>query len=206
MLLVGAGLWHGRATGRWTPSNALEVVSQRLGQLPAKAGDWIGKPLPVEDEEQFARAGVKAFQQYRYTHRVTGATATVLVVCGKPGPISVHDPTTCYVGAGYVMNAKPRRLDFTAGGQAHQLWMARFDPPGIDPGQKLEILWGWNSGEGWQAPEMTRWEFAGKPYLFKLYILSDAFATSGPIRASAATELAPVLMPALNGLLLPSAR
>ena len=41
-----------------------------------------------------------------YTHRISGETFQVLLVCGKPGPTSLHPPDVCYQGAGYGTDAQ----------------------------------------------------------------------------------------------------
>ena len=48
-----------------------------------------------------------------YTNQGTGATVSLLIVGGKPGPISVHTPDICFSGAGYELKNTPMQTSIT---------------------------------------------------------------------------------------------
>ena len=45
--------------------------------------------------------------------------ATALILCGRPGPVSIHTPDVCYRGLGYEPTGSPSRWDsrVEAGGE-----------------------------------------------------------------------------------------
>ncbi len=100
--------------------------------------------------------------------------------------MAVHTPEVCYRGAGYDLRATPAPAlvrdenDVEAG----TLWSARFTKQG-DASSDLQLYWGWDAGDGWQAPANPRWEFRGRPYLYKLYVSQEL---SDPSAADRATE------------------
>src|SRR5262249_9827140 len=101
LVLVGTlGAVHGGFTDRWGPSGPLERGPAALRRVPVAFGDWSGEDVPYEPEDM-ARAGIKGCVYRRYTHARTREVVSVLLVCGRGGPISVHTPDVCYAGAGY---------------------------------------------------------------------------------------------------------
>src|SRR5689334_4408569 len=108
LLVVGAGLIEDLWINRYGSSAELESAVARLESLPLKVGAWEGEPLTL-DEKQITRAGVRGYLLRRYVHRATGRALTVLLVCGRPGPVSVHTPDVCYASAGYTMPEPPVR-------------------------------------------------------------------------------------------------
>jgi Protein of unknown function (DUF3485) len=120
-LVIAAGLVRGQWTRRWATSHAVEVALARLERVPVTLGNWRGRSLEL-DREQLTTAEIAGSIARRYENRRTGATVTVLLVCGRPGPISVHSPDICYPGAGFrpmgslarqslpIAGVEPRRL------------------------------------------------------------------------------------------------
>ena len=68
-----------------------------------------------------ARAGIKGCVYRRYRNPRTGESVSVLLVCGRGGPISVHTPDVCYAGAGYRPTARsePKEVDLGDGPKRH---------------------------------------------------------------------------------------
>jgi exosortase len=180
-LLLGAGLAEGRWTNRWAPSANLEVAATRLGDVPLQVGDWEGEALPL-DPRQAARAGVRGHWLCRYVHRVTGSAVTVLLVCGPPGPVSVHTPDVCYGGAGYTTAGPPAREVLAAdpGNPPPQFWSALLCKPGGPLPEGLRIRWAWAADGPWQATDRPRFAFAGSSYLYKIYVIYKTAAPEEP--------------------------
>src|SRR4051812_14378566 len=100
VLLGGSvrGVW----THRWASDPDLEMASTRLDRVPMTIGDWTGQSVEY-NEKDFSRAGIEGGLLRRYVNRRNGDAVTLLIVCGRPGPISVHTPEVCYPAAGYVV-------------------------------------------------------------------------------------------------------
>src|SRR4051812_3337978 len=101
IVLLGGSV-HGIWTHRWTNDRDLEIAAARLDRVPMTIGDWEGQPLEFEVKD-YARAGIEGGLSRRYINRRNGDIETLLIVCGPPGPISVHTPEVCYPAAGYVV-------------------------------------------------------------------------------------------------------
>src|SRR5438105_7726947 len=88
-VVASSGALHGVRTNRWAPSGALERATARLADLPMTVGDWDGQADEL-DARQAALAEVSGSVLRRYVNRRTGAVVSVLLVCGRPGPVSLH--------------------------------------------------------------------------------------------------------------------
>src|SRR5262249_2368407 len=122
-----------------------------------------------------------------YKHGRTGESVTVLLLCGRPGRISVHRPEHCYRSAGYEMLTAPAPYQPRAaaplppsppsegGGGGREepraFWTAPFRKQEADGLTQVRIVWSWFAGDGWSAPEEPRLAFARYPALYKLYVI-----------------------------------
>jgi hypothetical protein len=173
--LLVSGLVHGFWTQRWQTSTALDEACSRLEAVPNSAGTWQSSTVAV-DPEPFQQAQVAGYWMRRYTQGSVPGSFTVILMCGRAGPMAVHTPDICYRGAGYEIVGVPVRETVTEaiGQPAADYWTARFHQPGKAAGHELQIFWAWSSDGSWQAPTSPRWTFAGQPYLFKLYVVREA--------------------------------
>src|SRR5262245_13026212 len=114
-LVVAYGVAEGTWTGRWVPAAAPHEAAARLADVPTTLGDWQGKDQTL-DHRVAAQAELSGSLLRYYTHKTTGETLTVLLVCGRPGPVSVHTPDVCFVGSGYALPQPPARQHVPAGG------------------------------------------------------------------------------------------
>src|SRR5437016_5872335 len=99
-LIVAFGCAEGEWTNRWSSSDATEKAAARLSDIPATIGAWDGHDTPL-DPRQVAQAEMAGYLMRRYVHRPTGEAVSVLLVCGRPGPTSVHTPEICFPASGY---------------------------------------------------------------------------------------------------------
>jgi len=178
LVLVIAGVWNGLLSDRWGDSTDLTAAVKRLEQVRPALGEWVGRPAPI-DTRALQLTEVSSYLSRSYLHRGTGEVVNILILCGRPGPVSVHTPDVCYLGAGYKMG--PRAVetwtDVVPGIQA-EFWSARFSKP-RDP-IPLHISWAWSDGGEWHAPQFPRLAFINSRVLYKLYVIR-------PIRSGTAT-------------------
>jgi len=172
LLLIGAfGVAEGVWTNRWSWLEGPAQASAKLAGVPHHIGDWEGKDLEL-DALQVARAEISGYLMRQYTHKATGATVQVLLVCGAPGPTSLHTPDICYAGVGY-SQAGPlvaQVVEGTARCAPAGFWTGRFNKTGPQP-ESLRIYWAWNATGAWSASPNPRWDFAQYRYLYKLYLV-----------------------------------
>src|SRR5260370_5182040 len=100
-LVLAAGTIHGALTDRWSASTSVAEAARRLDAVPQTLADWHGEeaPLDTDNLQSLQSAGIKGHLSRRYRNIVTGERISLLIVCGRPGPISVHTPDICYGGA-----------------------------------------------------------------------------------------------------------
>jgi len=173
LLAGGLGAVHGVYTDRWGPSGQLQEATAKLDRLPPAFGDWISEDAPFEAEDM-ARAGIHKCVFRRYTNRRTRAAVSVLVVCGRGGPISVHTPDVCYAASGYRQTTDAKARDVVAGDGTYPFRVARFaKTEGVSQAQ-LEVFWAWSrDGGGWDAPDNPRVSLARAPALYKFYVVRE---------------------------------
>jgi len=139
-----------------------------------KFGDWTGEDAPFE-ADALTRAGIKGGVFRRFTNSRTRESISVLIVCGRGGPISVHTPDVCYSAAGYQQLAPEQRKEVKDDdGQKDSFYVARFGKPAAVVPLDLEIYWTWSrDGITWHAPENPRFALARSPALYKLYVVRE---------------------------------
>jgi len=178
-LALAVGVVYGIGTDRWQNSPQLESALRRLDAVPLEAGDWKGTDVAYETED-FARAGIQGAVNRTYRNSRTGATVSVLLVCGRGGPISVHTPDVCYAGTGYEALGAPERkaVPVGPGGEPVGFWTLQLAKPNAVVPTRLEIYWAWSSGGSFEAPDNPRLAYARAPALYKLYVVREFAPTS----------------------------
>ena len=169
-ILVSSGIVHRSWTNNWSDAGELKAAADKLDGIAMSLGDWEGTPS-VMDERAQAQAGIKKYVQCAYKNRRTNRVITVLLVCGRPGPIAVHTPEICYAASGYrpMTETVHQELDYGAGEPA-QFWTAKFRKDGATS-DFLRIFWTWCAQDKWEAPENPRLAFAPHKALYKLYVI-----------------------------------
>jgi hypothetical protein len=198
-----AGVVYGAWTQRWGKSAALEAAAARMDRLPGDVGRWKAAPAEI-DPEALRMTGAEGSWVRRYTHERSGAAVTVMLLCGRPGPMSVHRPEHCYRAAGYEPAAPPAPFTFRPAPDAPPaaFWTGRFWAP--EPGgPALRIFWSWYADGAWQAPTEPRWAFARQPALYKLYIIHETAGRADRPEDDPAAELLRQLLPELSRALAP---
>src|SRR5215831_4661092 len=96
--VLAAGIVHGFWTDRWRTARTVEAAVANLDRVPRTVGDWQAEPLAsdVRDDQ-----GLPGQLYLRYVNRKSGDSITVALVCGRPGPVSIHTPDVCYGASGY---------------------------------------------------------------------------------------------------------
>jgi hypothetical protein len=199
-ILVGFGIVEGVWTNRWQLSDATRVAAARLADVPARVGDWEGEDLEL-DAREVVKAELDGYLMRRYVHRTSGASVTVLLVCGRPGPVSVHTPDVCYGGAGYVQEAAAGRLPLETNPPA-ELWRADFRKTGSLP-EQLHIAWCWAAAGAWTAPDNPRVTFARAPALYKLYVVRQVVGREEPGEKDPAADFLRQFLPEAQARLFP---
>ncbi|MBX9623567.1 MAG: EpsI family protein [Gemmataceae bacterium] len=172
--VAAAGVFHGRLTDRWGSSGQLEAAVAAMDRVPDRFGEWAaaGEDRPLDDDA-LRVGGIRGHVQRTFTGPGDPGPLTLLVVCGRGGPISVHTPDVCFTGAGFRQLGREQAVKVRgADGREDTFKAARFaEPAGFGRGEQ-EVYWAWSAdGRTWDAPDNPRLAFARKKALYKLYVV-----------------------------------
>jgi hypothetical protein len=188
------GIVHGIWTGRWEWSDEPAASVARLPQVPMEFGDWQGVRL---DSESRDLDGASACLNRRYTHRATGAGVTILLLCGRPGPVSIHPPDSCYAAGGYQVIA-PTMFNAADASPGAEFRVARMRKKRAGDQSQFRIFWAWNNGQGWRVPADPRMGYASSKVLFKLYVIRELADFEEPLDNDPSVEFMSQFLPPLD--------
>jgi hypothetical protein len=206
LVLLLAGLFQRSWTDSGNTAPALASAADKIEQVPLTLGPWRGQPVAM-DAADMAAAGYAGCVLRRYEDSSTGNVLSMLLVCGRPGPVSVHTPEACYGGAGYERVADPVQVKVAALTSAEPavFWQADFVKPKQASARRIRIYWAWHGGERWQAVENPRLTFMNRAVLYKLYVVCEVTAGDDAKKSAACTDYMKCLLPELQKLLAPPA-
>jgi|SRR5579875_226429 hypothetical protein len=190
--LVICGIVHGYWTDRWAPPVEVGQAAERLDTIPLALGEWDGEALAVKPGE--GGEGVAGCIRRRYVHRQTGAVISLFLVCGRPGPVSIHTPDVCYGASGFLVNT-PDRYESSSG---DRMWKADATRTRATEETRLRLYWGWYDGSAWTAVDDPRVHFARCPVLHKLYVVRELSGANEPNGNEPCEEFLHTLLPVLR--------
>lgn len=167
--VIGMGLVQGRLLGRWGVDESVREVAALLQKVPPRIAGWTSTDFEIP-AGHLEGAGAEGYLSRRYRHPDAGSAVDILILCGRPGPISLHPPTVCFVQSGMRMLKEPSDVQFTPSGKPAAFVAAVFAAPGLS-GDVQRTHWSWSpDGAHWSAPPNPRVAFASVSHLFKIYI------------------------------------
>ena len=199
--IVSSALIPGIWADRWTASAAFEQNDGRLSNVPLTVGDWSGQDVEVSVRERDA-ANAKGLLHRRYVNGRTGGAISLMIVFGRPGPVSVHTPDICYPGSGFDEVGAVSRFDLP-GAPGGQMWARRFQKASAAPTQ-IRVLYGWTADGKWQAPDNPRLAFVRAPFLYKMYVVRQLARPDESIDGDPAVEFLRAFLPPLRDALFPA--
>jgi len=174
-ILLGLGFVHGLWTDRWATASAADDLVAHLERIPRTVGAWEGKPIEESHSARPLTDQTKSLM-FRYVNQDNGNVVSVLVTCGRPGPMVIqHLPTECYVSAGYEIAEQPKRFvtRADADGISHEFWVATFSKTSDVIPVHARVYWSWSATGEWRTPERPRLTFARYPILYKLMVVQS---------------------------------
>src|SRR5262245_14478188 len=87
VIVVAAGLANGLHNDRWRKGPDLPDFAAPLAAVPVTLGEWQGSPEKLDDDSSQQSQSMK-FVSLRYRNTLTGDKVSLLLVCGRPGPVS----------------------------------------------------------------------------------------------------------------------
>jgi len=176
VLLAGltglSGVLHGRMSNRWGPAPDTLTAANRLREIPERFGDW--RMLEAEALSESVRNMLQCSGEVvrRYQNRQNGDIVSVTLLIGPPGPISVHTPEVCFGSRNFRGRGERQAVSIPAvPGENNELWRLDYQVDNLR-GDQLRVYYGWSAGGRWTAAKDARFEFAGRPYLYKMQLSS----------------------------------
>ncbi len=204
VVIIGTGVLHGHRMNRWGEDGALTEAAARLDRIPMTIGDWKGVDREIDDREVMRAEASRIFAR-DYVNEKEGGAISVLVVCGRPGPVAVHTPEVCFQGAGRVQrDAKvkvvPTLNEESETPQEVEFWTADFFRPADIIPTFQRVFWTWSHDGQWQAPDNPRATFMWNNKLYKVYLVRSVSSMEESEEESRdlAIEFAEQLFPALD--------
>jgi hypothetical protein len=197
LALILSGLVHGRWTDRWTTSTAPAEAATRFDKVSEFViGEW-GKGEPIDAARTPADDQIAGTLQRRYKNGRNQELAIVLV-CGRPGPVSIHSPDICYTASGFTVGT-PTRI--TVDGTKATFWTATATRVTATQESRLRLFWAWNAGDGWTASDDPRVAFARRPVLHKLYVVRDLDSLNEDVKKDPSLTFMQEFLPQLDATL-----
>src|SRR5205814_1464998 len=136
-------------------------------------------------------------------NRRTGSVVSLLVACGRPGPVAVHTPEICFPGAGYQPTGEAPRLtlDLPRGGAPVEYRAATFKHADEATPEQVRVVWLWNGKGAWSAPDNPRWQFAGLPVLYKVYVTAEFLPRNAETDGDVCRDFLREILPALDAVI-----
>jgi hypothetical protein len=96
--------------------------------------------------------------------------ATVAVLLGPPGPISVHTPEICYSSRDFSISGDRRTVSITGRGDSnHTFWELPLKTNNVHA-TPLRVMYAWSAGRQWEAAKHPRFGYGGLSHLYKLQV------------------------------------
>jgi len=182
IVLILGGIAHGLRSDRWGFHPDVLAAAEKLSKVPATIGNWHSEEATI-DQRVLTLAGAQGYLSRRYISRDDGRTVHVTILCGRHGPISVHPPTACFVGAGWNLNDTPVKYSIQTGEppQNKAFWLADFSRTFVNITHTKRTFWSWSVSGDWEAAAHPRLKFATSPFLYKIYITYNLTDAGDPV-------------------------
>src|SRR5262249_19838258 len=90
-ILLTTGFIHGVWTDRWAFSDEPQASAAKLARLPMTIGEWTSHSLEIGSRE-LEKSAIVDYAGRVFVNSRTKQRVQMFLVCGRPGPISVHTP------------------------------------------------------------------------------------------------------------------
>jgi hypothetical protein len=200
-VIVLSGVVDGFWTDRWTVTEELHAATAKLATVPMTVGDWDGRSLEI-DARALEIGEIAGYVRRFYVNRRTGSTVTLVILCGRPGPLSVHLPETCYGGAGFEQ-AGERKKYSDPGRPPAEFWVYRFQKREAAVPEYLRVWCSWGVAGAWRVVDTPRLEFSHLPTLYKMHVVRQLPRADEPLTDDPSLEFIRALLPELEKSLFP---
>lgn len=201
VIVIGT-YYEGLLSERWNrnTSEKLNLFTERMKDVPRNFGDWETKEDTELDPREFKISNCTAYVSRVYRHRETNKEVSVFVVSGTARHVTIHTPDWCYQGAGFEMESEPGPYVIDCGpGIPHaEFATTTFIKEDPTQTQHIRIFWSYSDDGVWEGPTWPKTHFAGRPALFKVYLITPIEGRDRTREKSASLGFAKRFLPELN--------
>ncbi len=196
---------HGIYTERWLPfeTDQLKKFTTRIPKVPLKIGNWSGVEDPV-NETEFEQTHCTTCIQRTYTNKELDSGVSLYLVSGTASNICRHSPDWCYRNAGFVQRGALTTYSVPVEGidEPVEFCTALFEKTKENTGgSNLRIFWTYAHDGRWRGPTWAKVSFAGRPALYKIYVIIPVTAEKNAVGDTDIDIFAKDFFPPLNDLL-----
>jgi hypothetical protein len=192
-LVLATGVVHGLWTDRW---DLAAVPPVRLDEVPMTLGDWHGRSRELDPR---ILGPITGCLTRTYVNDVSGASLTVSLVYGRPGPVAIHTPDVCYVASGFDDQGSARfSPPLGPSLPAAEFKTAQFVRTKEADQTTLRVFWSWNAGGVWKVSDTPRFAFAREPVLYKLHLVRELSNPNEPLEEDPCIEFMQLFLPELQ--------
>lgn len=173
-LTLMSGLVQGRLRGRWGIKADMAAAASRLESTPAKFGEWDLAASQTLGESTVKMLECAGYLCGTYRNRATGDQVNMFVLLGPTGPISVHTPDICYSSREYtIVGAREKTAVRDSNGSGAEFWKLTLRSNDLEA-SLLRVHYAWSDGSAWTASDNPRFQYAGRPLLYKIQVAGPA--------------------------------
>ena len=173
VLTVLSGVIQGRMSDRWGPPRDVLAAAEKLNDIPSQFGNWKSESSDEIPQSTLTMLECSGYILRTYENEETGETVRVSLLLGPSGPMSTHTPEICYSSRDYTIQEDRHRVPLEIDGSNESFWALTFQANNLDA-DMLRVYYAWNAGDHWSASENPRFEFAGRPFLYKIQLASHS--------------------------------
>ena len=206
LVVLGAGTYvEGKLSERWgdRQSEKLDKFTERLSRVPKRIDDWVGTDDEVNLEE-FEQSHCDGYVSRTYVNS-DGDRVNMYLVSGTARNVTQHTPDWCYVGAGYLKVEDQNQYEMKCEGVPSdpEFLTAIFRKEEPLMKHEIRIYWTFSDDGNWQGPRVPTAAFAGRPALYKIYLITNVDEVGADPDTNPSLDFARVLLPELQRILFP---
>ena len=205
IVLALGTLIEGKLSDRWgtAQSAKLDTFADNLDRVPINFGNWQGTDEEI-DEEDFKASNCAKCVSRTYRNR-DGQRVNVYLVAGSARHVTIHTPDWCYVGAGYeIIGGDVQQYtdaEATTVSPPPEYLTALFQKENVMETHRIRIFWSFSDDGTWRGPRMPKPTYAGRPALYKIYMITELDESGGDIASNPTLDFAREFLPILNDVL-----
>jgi hypothetical protein len=172
-LTIAPAIVEGLYLNRWGAPADLESAAAQMKQFPSEFGNWklVSEGEPLSDGV-CKELGVAGYVTRNFENRETGATVSLLLMVGQPGPLLRHPPNICYANRANRQVGEITKFRVAEAQPKAEFDAIEYEPPDAMASNRFMVAYAMSTGDEWSVPRFPRLEYGATPKLYKVQMLS----------------------------------